>query len=74
MFIEKPLSSGFFVRRMVRIKKTLTHQIPVNKGWQGFLFAEYKTTPLEFKQNLLLISTGNFLLLREGNNLEPSSC
>jgi len=49
MFIEKPLSSGFFVRRMVRIKKTLTHQTLVNISWQGFLFAEYKTTQLDFK-------------------------
>jgi hypothetical protein len=40
-------------------------QTPVNIGWQGFLFAEYKTTPLDFHNNSFILAKGNFLLLRE---------
>jgi len=52
----------------------LTNQTPVNKRWQGYSFANYKSIPFDFHKNYALISVDNFSILREGNNIEPSDC
>jgi hypothetical protein len=36
--------------KVAQIKKLFTYQTPVNKGWQGFLFANYKSIVFDFWQ------------------------